>query len=220
MQTIGIVGYGTFGAFLHVLITRFAPGAQVKVFSSRSAPDGANFFTLEQVAQCDAVILSVPILAFEETLARLLPLVRADTVIIDVATVKMHTVEVLKRLAPKQSYIATHPMFGPESYQKKSEQVEGFRVVIAESSLPEGQKEKLTAFLRQCGFTVVEMSAGNHDKHLAETLFLTHFVGQVVSRADFVRTKIDTVSFEYLMDAAESVRHDTALFQDVYLFNP
>ena len=49
---------------------------------------------------------------------------------------------------------------------------------------------------------------------------MTHFVGQVVSRADFARTGIDTVSFGYLMDAVESVKQDTALFQDVYRFNP
>src|SRR4029077_1431406 len=74
--------------------------------------------------------------------------------------------------------------------------------------------------LKKCGFDVIEMTAEEHDKHLAETLFLTHFVGQVVARGGFDRTAIDTVSFGYLMDATESVKHDTALFQDVYTFNP
>jgi prephenate dehydrogenase len=219
-MTIGIIGYGSFGAFLDVLIAGLASSAQVKVFSSRSKPDGTKFFTLEEVAQSDAVILSVPIHAFEDTLVKVLPLVRPDTVVVDVATVKMHTVEVLKRLAPAQPYVATHPMFGPESYQKKSGDIAGFRIVIAESSLPAEQKADLISFLKKCGFDVVEMTAESHDKHLAETLFLTHFVGQVVSRADFARTGIDTVSFGYLMDAVESVKQDTALFQDVYRFNP
>ncbi|HEY5383389.1 MAG TPA: prephenate dehydrogenase [Candidatus Paceibacterota bacterium] len=220
MQTVGIVGYGSFGAFLEVLIRRFAPAAHIKIYSSRFEHDGTKFFSLAEVAASDVVILSVPIHAFEETLAKVLPLMKESGIIVDVATVKMHTVEILKRLASKQPYIATHPMFGPESYAKKQEDVAGLRVVITESSMPEDEKAALIAFLRQCGFEVVEMTAESHDKHLAETLFLTHFVGQIVARGSFNRTEIDTVSFGYLMDATESVKQDTALFQDVYRFNP
>ena len=73
---------------------------------------------------------------------------------------------------------------------------------------------------QELGFDVVEMDAEAHDRHLAETLFLTHFVGQTISRAGFNRTEIDTVSFDYLMDAMESVRHDTELFKDVFRYNP
>jgi prephenate dehydrogenase len=79
---------------------------------------------------------------------------------------------------------------------------------------------QLCVFLKQCGFQVVEMSAEQHDKHVAETLFLTHFIAQVVVRGDFNRTDIDTVSFGGLMDAVESVRHDTELFKDVFRYNP
>lgn len=219
-MTIGIIGYGHFGAFLEVLIKRFAPGVTVKIYSSRFEPDGAKFFTLAEVAACDAVILAVPIAAFEETLKKVLPLMKKEGIVVDVATVKVHTVELLKKLAPAQPYLATHPMFGPESYAKKGGDVSGFRIVMTDGTIPVKQYQALTAFLTQCGFEVVEMTAEQHDKHLAETLFLTHFVGQVILRGDFARTQIDTVSFGYLMDAAESVKHDTSLFKDVYRFNP
>jgi hypothetical protein len=55
---------------------------------------------------------------------------------------------------------------------------------------------------------------------LAETLFLTHYVAQMVAAGGFVRTDIDTLSFGYLMDAVESVKGDTELFRDVFAFNP
>ena len=42
----------------------------------------------------------------------------------------------------------------------------------------------------------------------------------MISKAGYKRTEIDTVSFGYLMDAIESVQNDTALFQDVYKYNP
>jgi prephenate dehydrogenase len=217
---IGIIGYGSFGAFLEVLITRFAPTVQIKIHSSRFEPDGNKFFTLQEVAGCNVVILAVPIHSFEETLVKVLPHMREDTIIVDVATVKVHTVGVLKRLASTKRYLATHPMFGPESYDKTKGDVAGYRIVLSDSTLEPAELADLTAFLRHCGFTVVEMTPEQHDKHLAETLFLTHFVGQIVARAKFDRTEIDTVSFGHLMNAVESVKHDTKLFEDVFRFNP
>lgn len=219
-MTIGIIGYGSFGAFLEVLINRFAPSITVKIYSSRFEPDGAKFFTLEEVAGSDAVILAVPIAVFEDTLKKIVPLMKPEGIIIDVATVKVHTVALLKKLAANQPYLAAHPMFGPESYAKKGGEVNGLRIVMTDITIPAKQYQEFVLFLKKCGFDVIEMSAESHDKHLAETLFLTHFVGQVVSRGKFDRTAIDTVSFGYLMDATESVKHDTSLFQDVYRFNP
>src|SRR3989344_6501006 len=195
IHSVGIVGYGSFGALLETLAKRFVPTLMVKVYSSRFEPDGTKFFTLADVAQCDVVVLSVPIHAFEHTLQKVLPLMRDDTVIVDVATVKMHTTEVLKRLALGRQYVATHPMWGPESYEKTKGDVAGYRIVVAESTLVESQLSALKTFVEHCGFTVVTMTAEQHDKHLAETLFLTHFVGQVIERGNFNRTDIDTVSF-------------------------
>jgi prephenate dehydrogenase len=179
-----------------------------------------TFFSLEDTCASDVVILAVPIHAFEEHLVRILPLLSPRSILVDVSTVKLHTTQILKRLAGTRPYIATHPMFGPESYTKTDGDVTGFRVVIAEHTLPTDAYTQVTEFLTSSGFTVIEMSADTHDRHLAETLFLTHFVGQVVSTASFVRTEIDTVSFGFLMNAVESVKNDTNLFKDVYQFNP
>ena len=220
MRSVGIVGYGSFGKLVHALLAQFAPQIQVKIFSSRAAPDGALFFSLAEAAKCDAVFLCVPIHAFEATVEKLLPLISWQTVLVDVATVKLHTVEVLQRLAPAHRWIATHPMFGPESYTKQGSKPDGLRIVIAKHTLGDSEYKELKGALTAVGFLVVEKSAESHDRQLAETLFLTHYVGQIVSRAGFSRTDIDTVSFGYLFDAVESVRKDTELFADVYAYNP
>lgn len=220
MHVVGIVGYGAFGKLIETLFLRFAPEVQVRVFSSKQAPDGKKFFSLADVAASDALILTVPISAFEETLLKVLPLIRPNTTLVDVCTVKVHSVELLKKHAADKRWIATHPMWGPESYEKKKGDVSGFRIVIAESTLPDTEKARIVEGLKGIGFDVVSIDANTHDKHLAETLFLTHFVGQVIARAGFDRTEIDTVSFGYLMDAVESVKHDEALFRDVFTFNP
>ena len=220
LKTVGIVGYGAFGALVAGLLERFAPELEVKVYAPEKKADGETFFTLAEVAKCDAVILAVPIHAFEEVLAKILPLARKDTIIVDVATVKVHTAVLLRKLAKGRPYISTHPVWGPESYEKRAGDISGFRIVIADHTLPMDVYAMLVKKLEKCGFDIVEMSAEAHDKHLAETLFLTHLVGQTVLHGGFERTQVDTVSFGFLMDAVESVQHDEKLFQDVFRFNP
>ena len=220
LKSIGIVGYGAFGSFVHTLAKRFLPDVTVQVYSSRNQPDENLFFSLEEVCQSDILILCVPIHAFEEWLQKVLPLLALHTVIVDVATVKMHAADLLRRYASDKKYIATHPMFGPESYTKTHESVDGFRIVITEHTLADDHYSKLTSFLEHCGFTVIELSSDKHDQHLSETLFLTHFIGQALTSASFERTEIDTVSFGFLMNAVESVKNDTNLFKDVYRYNP
>src|SRR3989344_786764 len=215
LETVGIVGYGAFGALLHALLGRFAPDVAVRVHTHGKKPDRKTFFSLAETAKSDVVILAVPIAEFEEVLKRVVPLTRKGTIIVDVATVKVHTVRLLKNLAKGRRYIATHPVWGPESYEKRGGDIKGFRIVMTDGTLAAADYTALTDFLKSCGFDVVEMSAEAHDKHLAETLFLTHLLGQIVSQGGFKRTEVDTVSFGYLMDAVESVKNDAELFRDV-----
>ena len=218
--SLGLIGYGHFGAFLHVLAQRYLPEAALKIHSARRKPDGILFFPLEEVAACDAVVLAVPISAYPETLARIGPHLGANSVVVDVATVKKYTMDLLQAVQPARPFLAMHPMFGPESYAKRGSDVTGFRIVITGHSLTPNSYSTLVDALAAAGFSVVEKTAEAHDKDLAETLFLTHYIGQVVAHGGFERTDIDTVSFGSLMDAVESVRHDRQLFEEVCRFNP
>ena len=217
VKTVGIIGHGAFGALVGTLLKRFAPSIEVRTYDTKKGKSSA---TLAEAAACDAVVLSVPIAEFEHTLTEVVPLTRPDTVIVDVSTVKVHTTALLKKFAQGRPYIATHPVWGPESYEKRGGDIKGFRIVMTDGTLEVADYAALTAFLKKCGFDVVEMSAEAHDKHLAETLFLTHLLGQIVSQGGFKRTEVDTVSFGYLMDAVESVKNDAELFRDVFRFDP
>ena len=219
-KSVGIVGYGQFGSFLAELAQRFAPELKVKITSARVAPDGVRFFSLAETCRCDLVIAAVTIRDFEAKIAEIVPLLGPQSVVVDVATVMLHTTEVLRGYGDKLRYFATHPMFGPYSFQKQGGTLDGLRIVLSEHTFDPADYEAIKRALTAQGLVVLEMSPEAHDRMLAETLFLTHYVGQIVSHAGFVRTQIDSLSFGYLMDAVESVRQDTALFQDVFHYNP
>lgn len=218
--SVGIVGFGQFGAFLAELAARFRPEAEVRIASGHLAADHPGVFPVAEVCACDLVLLAVPIRSFEERVRQAVSLLGPDSILIDVATVKVHTAEALRRLAPGRRWIATHPMFGPYSFAKQGGSLGGLRIVLTEHSLDPADYDAAKAALTHAGLVVLEMSSDAHDRMLAETLFLTHYVGQVVHHGDFERTEIDSVSYGFLMDAVESVRQDVGLFQDVYRYNP
>lgn len=220
IKSVGIVGYGSFGRLIHAITKRFCPNVTVRVFSSSRKPDGKVFFSFEKVCASDAIVLAVPIRAFESVLQKVLPLSKPEAILVDVCTVKMYTGSLLDQHAKGRRYISSHPMFGPESYEKSGEDVSGFRIVITKNTLVKSEYEGMVSFMKSCGFDVIEMTPKRHDRHLAETLFLTHFIGQCIDKAGFMRTEIDTVSFRLLMSAVESVKNDTELFKDVFRFDP
>lgn len=220
VETIGVIGFGHFGQFIVDVMRTLTPDITVRVHSRRHAPDGQQFFTLDDACATDAVILCGAISEFEEQLQAVVAAARPDTIIIDVATVKEHTSALLKKYASDRHFIATHPMFGPESYKKTGGNISGFRIVVTDYALTNDQYVRFKSFIQLLGFTLIEMSAEEHDRKIAETLFVTHLIGQTVTAGSFGRTDLDTVSFGFLMDAVESVRHDTKLFQDVFRYNP
>lgn len=218
-SSIGIVGYGQFGQFVHQLAAQYLSAVDVRVYSRRATPGTDSFVDLATVAQADVVILCGAISEFAEQLALVQQYARPDTIIVDVATVKQHTEATLQAAQLEQPYVASHPMFGPASYAKCGHSVTGLRLVITSHTLPPAVFAALEVWLAELGIVVITMTAAEHDRYLAETLFLTHLVAQTMTEAAFVRTEIDTVSFGYLMDAVESVRDDTRLFAEVYKYN-
>ncbi|MBP6924443.1 MAG: prephenate dehydrogenase/arogenate dehydrogenase family protein [Candidatus Pacebacteria bacterium] len=220
ISTVGIVGYGNFGQFLQELAGRFFPDVKVKIYSRRAEVDNEIFFSLEEVAACDVIILCGAIREYEEQIKTVVKLSLPETIIVDVATVKKYTSELLRAYCEGRRFLSTHPMFGPESYKKHGGTINGFRIVVTDYVLANDQYQILKNTFATLGFLIIEMTADEHDKRLAETLFLTHYVGQSIIRAGFNRTAIDTLSFQFLMDAVESVKDDRELFKDVYKFNP
>ncbi|MCA9359135.1 prephenate dehydrogenase/arogenate dehydrogenase family protein [Candidatus Kaiserbacteria bacterium] len=220
INTVGIIGYGHFGKFLHELGSQLFPNVDFRIYSRRIEADGELFFDLKTAAQSDVVILCGGISEYETQLMSVLEHALPETVLVDVATVKKLTTELLRKHANGRRFISTHPMFGPDSYKKYKGNVSGFRIVVTDYVLKNNDYQQLKNAFAMLGFSIIEMTAEEHDQRLAETLFLTHYVGQSIIKAGFSRSAIDTLSFQFLMDAVESVKDDKKLFHDVYTFNP
>lgn len=217
MLTIGILWRGSFGQFINTLIDQYAPNTIRKVYDPHAS--SSHDVSLRDACECDLVFVAVPIRVFEQTIEQCKDLFSRETIVVDVCTVKAHPLHCLQKIIPNQPYLSTHPMFGPYSYTKKWN-LQDLRLVVCDHTLSPDRYEQIMSISRLLQLSVIQCSADEHDQMLAKSLFLTHYITQIVVESWLENTEIDTVSFGNLMDVVASVRDDTRLFQDVWKYNP
>jgi prephenate dehydrogenase len=218
-SSIGILGHGNFGRLLEKLANDFFPDVPRYVFDPKPEDDVRASY--EAIARCDIVFLAVPMHSLPEALEEIRPHLRTDTVLVNVATVQGTTADCIRALLPDQPFISAHPMFGPEGYKKRGEQVRGMRIVVTDiEGVDDAVSSAYLSALADAGLEVIAMSTAEHDALLSRTLFITHLIGQSVAALGYQRTAGDMSAFGSLMDAVESVTGDTKLFKDVYTLIP
>jgi len=75
------------------------------------------------------------------------------------------------------------------------------------------------AFERK-GLELVEMTPREHDRRMASSLVLTHFIGRGLIEYGAAPTGIDTEGYKRLLRILQTVQNDTAqLFRDMNRYN-
>lgn len=220
-MTIGIIGFGKFAKLILQVIKVKDSAIQFKIFSRSQPIDNITFFDLAEIKNCDIVIPSTPINAFEETIKQIAPLLSDKCIVVDVCSIKVYPKQVMLKYLPQSvQIIATHPMFGPESYKQNNNSFKAFNLVIDKIRCSNETYETIIAFLKQLEINIVEMSCEEHDKLAAVFHFTTMFIGQIVKGSQVQRTKIDTYSALRMHDFAEIVGDDIEILQDMFRYNP
>ena len=218
---IGIIGFGRFGRLMAGYLAR---DYTVKVFNRSDKKEeivgiGAEPAAIEEVCRQKMVILSVPISTMQETLNRIAPLLQSDTLVIDVCSVKVYPVEWMKELLPPAiSLLGTHPMFGPDS---AAESLLDRKIVLSRVRIDEEHYQKVKKYLVGKGLNVIEATPEEHDRQIAVSLALTHFIGRGLDEFGAKDLIIDTEGYKRLLHILGVVTHDTwQLFRDMYRYNP
>lgn len=100
VKSVGIIGYGHFGAFLQLLIKRFLPGVEIVIYAPDKVSSTNEFRSLSSVSKSDVIFLAVPISAYASVLKEIKPMLGSNTVIVDIATVKDYTANLVKSELP------------------------------------------------------------------------------------------------------------------------
>jgi prephenate dehydrogenase len=109
-------------------------------------------------------------------------------------------------------------MFGPDS---AAQSVAGYKIVLCPERIQPQRYEKIKQALMQTGLELIETTADEHDKKIAVSLALTHFIGRTLAEFGAEPLDIDTEGYKRLLHILDVVNNDTwQLFKDMHSYNP
>jgi len=162
---------------------------------------------IEDVKQADAVLISVPVDHFEETVKQLSPHTHSDQAILDITSVKALPVEAMHRYIKRGQVLGTHPVFGPGARSLSNQ-----NFVLTPTDEQENRlAEKVKSYLETKGARVRLMTPREHDDMMAIILGLAHFIAiaSADSLVNFERLKemeaIGGITYKVLLTLVESV---------------
>jgi prephenate dehydrogenase len=219
---IGLIGYGRFG---RLSVSHLSTDFDVVVHTrgtDKSADierAGGRLVTLAEACARKIVVLCVPISAMQATLQQIAPMLAPQTIVLDVCSVKVYPVQWMKQLLPPEvSILATHPMFGPDS---AADSLEGHKIVLCPERIAPERFQKIAAWLGSKGLISIETTPAQHDRQIAVSLALTHFIGRSLAAFGAGPLEIDTEGYKRLLHILEVVNNDTwQLFIDLHRYNP
>jgi prephenate dehydrogenase len=218
---IGIIGFGNFGKFMakhlknkaELVVTDNADK------SKEAAELGVKFSTLDEILKRKIIILAVPMENFVETLHKIKNKLQEGSLIVDVCSLKMFSCKAMKKILPENvEIIGSHPLFGPQSVKQR---IKGMKIVLCKVKAKDKTFQKVKKFCEELELKVITSTTEEHDKQMAVSQALTHFVGQALKNINIKRLEMSTKTFDDLMNIVNIIKNDTtALFENMQTMNP
>lgn len=219
----GIIGYGRFG---QLWANALLPFGEVRAYEKNTNPyvettTTLKMVTLPEVTQADIIFLLVPISEFERSCEQIKPYLNSNSIVIDCCSVKIYPVTVMQKVfSETQPLFATHPLFGPDSAQKTGS-IAGQKIAVCPLRCSEDQQAQMLHLLKQLGLQVFITTPDKHDRDMAQSQALVHFIGRGLAALDLAPQDVATPDFQALLNINQMVVNDTwRLFLDMHQYNP
>lgn len=214
INTVAIVGAN--GQMGGLFLDRFTElGCAVAPLNRPYSDDAIR----DALADCDLLMLSVPVTAMDSVLDRMLPHLAQRTILCDVGSVKVRPVKaMLARFGGP--VVGTHPLFGPVI-------PDGFTPKVAITPGRESDADaaaRVSALFEACGYECFDSTPEEHDRSMAfvQGLNFTSTVAFLAAARDVdgIENYV-TPSFQRRLDSARKMlTQDTELFEIISEANP
>ncbi len=222
MRELGIIGFGHFGRFA---ATHVKEKFDVTVFDATDVSQeaealGVRFGSLSDAASKPFVLFAVPVQALEQSLKEANAFIRPGALVLDVSSVKVLPCQWMAGIFPESvDVVGTHPLFGPQSGK---DGIAGFRIAVCPARVSKTRLDVLCAFLEdEFGLQVVRVSPEEHDRSMAGSQVLAHFVGKALLEMDAPKTGLPLATTTHLLSLRDLIAEDSdALFRTIQEQNP
>ncbi len=221
MTEIGIIGFGNFGRFISEhLKTKFDVFVSDKLNKSMDAKMiGVKFISVKEAASKKIVILSVPIPSLKTVLHKIKNSLSNDSIILDVCSTKILPCKWMKDILPtKTEIIGTHPLFGPQSGKNG---IRGLKIVVCQVRAKKETILKVNEMFKSIGLDVIRTSPIEHDKAMASSHALLHFITIPIINLGIKDQEIKISALDKVLELIDTFKDDSPeLFISVQNFNP
>ena len=214
-RTVAIIGgAGAMGGCLAQMFADLGHAVMIADVQTQLTPT-------EAASVADVVLISVPIDVTVQVIAELGPLVREESLLLDVTSIKTEPVQAMLQHS-KASVVGTHPLFGPSVHS-----LQGQRIVLTPGRGDDWLRWLRTMFSAR-GLSIKESTPQEHDRAMAVVQVLTHFCTEVMGKtmAQFGVPLQETLQFTspvYLMELLMTARHfaqSPQLYASIQTSNP
>jgi len=216
---IGIIGFGKFGRFIAKHLKNKADVFASSKFNNKQEAEqlGVKFVSLEEVLKKKIIVIAVSMDEFEQTLEKIKYKIQPDAIVLDVCSLKVFPCSAMQKVLPKNiEIIGTHPLFGPNSVNSS---LQDLKIALCNVRASENTLSKVKSFCESLGLKVIITTPEDHDKQMAESQALTHFVCQSLGTAK--RPVLTTKTFDDLMHIVDIIKNNTSeLFENIQTRNP
>jgi aspartate/methionine/tyrosine aminotransferase/prephenate dehydratase/prephenate dehydrogenase len=215
---IGIIGFGRFGKFLYNRLKKYA---KISVYSRTHYENECSefYFNIDKFLKLDldCILFCNSILSFQEVIDKIKPELIKNKLLIDVLSVKKYPKNILSKL--NADILCTHPMFGPDS---ASESWYNHKFIYEKINITDERRlNKFLNIFKYEGCKMIEMTCEIHDKHAAETQFITHLTGRILNELNLNQNEISSLGYNLLIKVKENTCKDSFdLFRGLFKFNP
>lgn len=216
---VGLYGFGPFGKFLYKYLKQYNFDliiSDIEEIDNSDYVKENDFFN----STFDIIIFCNSINSFEEVIKKINPSFFKDKLIIDVLSVKEYPYEIYQKYNITENILLTHPMFGPNSV-KDNQLWENKKFVYYPINIK--VHDTYIAFMKFLSYTKCElllMKPTEHDKYVAESQFITHFIVKTLKELNLTDTPINTLNYDILLTMIKNIGNDSfELFQGMILKN-
>ncbi|MEM9373701.1 MAG: prephenate dehydrogenase [Planctomycetota bacterium] len=224
VDKIGLIGLGAFG---RLAASCLATHAEVLCYDPELPDDevksaGATPAHLEDAADAQAVVLSVPVQAIPAACSAISGMLAENTLVCDVGSVKLRPIEwMLAALPPHVQVLGTHPLFGPQTVEELGG-IAGEPIVLCPARMGEETFDKARGFIEEkmC-LKPIQMTADEHDQQMAFVQGITHLIGRAASSMRLEDFPTATLAYQKLLQMKANTDQDAPeLFDAIQRLNP
>lgn len=203
-----------------MLASMLASYGSISVIDIRKVEDeNVTWIDYEDLIYADWVIVAVPISETRKVLQQISAYLKEGSLVMDVCSVKVYPCRWMKEYLPSSvETLGTHPMFGPDSAKYG---LSGLQIALCPINISQQSLDYIKRVFTSLKLNIKELSAQEHDKQIAKSLALVHFLGRAFNDIDVGDLDITTLGLERLKAVNETVNNDSwQLFLDMNTYNP